>query len=350
LKQQPLTYLTAPTNSEGTAVQSTLRVSVNGVLWQERPHLLDSAPDAEHYTTREDDRGVTVVMFGDGRTAARPPGGRNNIRAQHRKGIGSAGNVDAGDLSQLIDSLPGLLRARNPQPSAGGTEPDTPEDIRTRAPASVLTFGRAVAASDYAVLARQFPGIAKAEAIWLARDEQFRAVANPYVQLTVAAANRVALAQQVTLRGALRAFLDAHRDPNVPLRIVDFAPVYVDVAVVVDIDARFPHEATLARVNGVLGTGVNADGSRGYFAFESLRFGESLHLSSLYAAMQRIPGVTSARVIRFRRLPDDAADPLAVREHIFVRPTELAMVQNDPSDPARGLLSITAGARGFADL
>ena len=49
-------------------------------------------------------------------------------------------------------------------------------------------------------------------------------------------------------RGKLRSFLDKRRDPNVPLRIIDFTPVYIDVAVTVDIDDRFPQQATLASV------------------------------------------------------------------------------------------------------
>jgi hypothetical protein len=213
----------------------------------------------------------------------------------------------------------------------------------------VQTFGRAVSAADYAALARQFPGIAKAGAAWLVRDSAFRAIPHPYVQLTVATTNRIPLSQQASVRGALRAFLDNHRDPNIPLRILDFTPVYVDVAVVVDIDERFPHNATLARVKAALNAGLNADGTAGYFAFESLQFGEALHLSGLYAAMQRVPGVRSGRVLTFRRLPGDAADASIVREHILVAPTELAVVQDDPSNPGAGLLTITTGSSGFAD-
>src|SRR5262249_44622072 len=51
LKQKPLTYLPA-TDPEGlSSVQSTLLVTVNGVSWQEQPTLLESAPNAQEFTT-----------------------------------------------------------------------------------------------------------------------------------------------------------------------------------------------------------------------------------------------------------------------------------------------------------
>jgi hypothetical protein len=176
-----------------------------------------------------------------------------------------------------------------------------------------------------------------------------KALPQPYVRLTVASADGVPLSQQPPdfLR-TLRNFLDRRRDPNVPLRVVDFIPVFLDAAAAIDVDDRFPRLATLARVQAALRPGPNPDGPPGYFAFERLQFGQSIHLSDLYAAVQAVPGVRGAVVTALRRLDLDT-DPATVREDIFIRPTELAVVGNDPGDPAKGTLTVTWREGGFVD-
>jgi hypothetical protein len=86
----------------------------------------------------------------------------------------------------------------------------------------------------------------------------------------------------------------------------------------------------------------------GYFAFERTGFGQSVHLSELYAAAQAAEGVRAVRITTLRRLrpPDPAA---TVREHIFIRPFELASVANDPVHPESGRIMLTLGAGGFDD-
>jgi hypothetical protein len=143
----------------------------------------------------------------------------------------------------------------------------------------------------------------------------------------------------------LRSFLDQRRDPNVPLRILDFTRIYVDIAVTVVLEARVPRQATFARVQAAL----NPDRTAGYFAFDSLAFGESLHLSAIYAFIQNIPGVSEANVTRFRRMDQDASDPTIVRTDILIGPTEIAVIGNDPNRPEQGLLTIFQGSGGFID-
>jgi predicted phage baseplate assembly protein len=350
LKQKPLTYLPS-TDPEGVAaVQSTLLVTVNGVRWNEQPTLVGSTPDAQAFTTTLDDLGQTTIVFGDGFAGAIPPSGRGNIRARYRKGLGNAGNVSVGAIQQLIDSLPSLQKVTNPQASHGGADQENIAQMRVHAPASMRTFGRAVSVEDHAALALRYPGIAKAGARWVLRDPTtLRAIPQPYIQLTVATSNQVPLAEQTVFVRQLRSFLDTRRDPNVPLRIIDFTPVYIDLAVTVDIDDRFPQQATLARVQAALYPGLNPDGSAGYFAFERLEFGQSIHLSTVYAVVQAVSGVRDAKITTLRRMDLDAADPSKVRDDIFVRPTEIVIMQNDPADPSNGRLSVTRGTGGFVD-
>jgi predicted phage baseplate assembly protein len=351
LKKKPLTYLPSADPEGLFAVQSTLRVTVNGVMWSERPTLLQSLPTNQVYSTELDETGQTTVVFGDGQAGARPPSGRDNIRARYRKGLGTTGHVAAGALQQLLDSAPGVQSATNPQPAYGGADAESLTRLRQNAPASVRTFGRAVSAQDYAAVALTYPGVAMATAAWVVRDPRtLAALAQPYVQLTVVTDDRVPLAEQPVLARNLRQFLDRRRDPNVPLRICDFVAVYVDVAATIEVDERYGRQATLAAAQAALQPGLNADGTPGFFAAERLGLGQSLHLSALYAAIQAVAGVKDATVTTLR-LPQADPDPSVVRDDVLVRPPELIVVANDPADTANqhGQLSLTLGPGGFVD-
>jgi uncharacterized phage protein gp47/JayE len=348
LKKTPVTYLPSVEPAGVSPVQSTLLVTVNGVRWNERPTLAESARDAQDFTTRRDAAEQTTVVFGDGVNGARPPTGTDNVHARYRRGLGTSGNAPVDGVQQLIDNLAGVQQVTNPQPTGGGTDPEPSDQIRANAPTSMRTFNRAVSPQDYAALALSFPGIAKASAAWIARDASGKPLAQPQIQLTVAAVNENPI-MQTPAAGQLRNFLDTRRDANVPLRIQDFNPVYVEVAVTVDLKDSYPRQATFARVQAALNPGVNGDGTAGYFALQNLDFGESLHLSAIYAVLMQVPGVRDANITTFRRMDSDGSDPSTVRDVIFIGPTEIAVIGNDPARPENGLLTIVQGSGGFVD-
>ena len=93
LRQPPLTYVPAANPS---GVDSTLKVYVNNVEWHETDALSGLAPTGRNFVTKIGDDGKTTIVFGNGRQGARLPSGTENIRAVYRKGIGKAGNVNAG--------------------------------------------------------------------------------------------------------------------------------------------------------------------------------------------------------------------------------------------------------------
>ena len=204
LKQKPLTYLPS-TNPEGlAAVESTLTITVNHVRWNERSTLLESPANAQDFTTALDDNNQTTIIFGDGINGARPPTGKDNVHARYRKGLGTSGNVAADAIQRLIDNAPGLQKVTNAQPSVGGTDKESIDQIRVNAPTSLRTFGRAVSAADYAALALNYPGVAKASAVWMLRDAKtLKALPQPYIRLTIAPANRVPLEQQKDFSGII---------------------------------------------------------------------------------------------------------------------------------------------------
>jgi predicted phage baseplate assembly protein len=165
LKQAPLTYVSADTPS---GRRSTAQVRVDGTLWTELPSLFGAGARDRIHAVRIADDGTASVVFGDGIEGARLPTGQANVRAEYRKGLGAAGNVQAGQLTTLLTRPLGVTAATNPEAAAGGEDPEAIDAARQNAPLTVLTLDRAVSRRDYEDFARGFAGIAKAHAAWIA--------------------------------------------------------------------------------------------------------------------------------------------------------------------------------------
>ena len=156
LSQSPLTYVSAPTASGAT---STLAVQVNELLWTELDDLAEAGPNQRVYITRESDAQKTSVTFGSGVRGSRVPTGTANIKATYRYGLGSVGNVDALQISQLATQPLGAQGVINPLPASGGVDPDRLDQARANAPVSVTALDRLVSVSDYADFCRTYAGI-----------------------------------------------------------------------------------------------------------------------------------------------------------------------------------------------
>ena len=112
-----------------------LQVWVNNLHWHEIPNLLTAGPADRVFVTsvepRRQDRGSSSATAC--RERALPPA-QSNIRAVYRKGIGSAGMVSAGQLSQPLDRPQGVKSVTNPSPASGAADPATAAEARASAP------------------------------------------------------------------------------------------------------------------------------------------------------------------------------------------------------------------------
>ncbi len=80
-----------------------------------------------------------------------PPAGRE-IRLWYRRGGGEAGNVAAGTLTVLKDTIPGV-EVTNPEPATGGQEAETLDNALVRGPQELHSLHRAVTARDFELVA-----------------------------------------------------------------------------------------------------------------------------------------------------------------------------------------------------
>jgi hypothetical protein len=279
LKQAPLTYLTAPS---GSGAQSTLQVWVNNLQWTEAPNLLGCGPADRAFVTAANAAGSRVLSFGDGLQGARPATGTSNVRATYRKGIGSAGMVSAGQLTQPLDRPQGLSSVINPSPASGAADPATAEQARASAPLPALTIGRVVSLQDYQNFALAFAGIAKALASWT----WFGDVRGVF--LTVAGANGATLDGDDPILAALIEAIGLCGEPWVPLRVASYVPVLFRFSATVAVDQpTYDPDQVLAQVwQNVCAA----------FAFEQRDLGQSVAASLIVEIIQRVPGVVAVQL------------------------------------------------------
>lgn len=151
-------------------------------------------------------------------STARPPTGRQNLRATYRKRLGLAGRVTAGQLNVLMSRPLGLIGAVNSLPSSGGADPEPPEGIRQNAPLTVRTLDRAVSAINFQDFAQGYAGIAKAEARLLASG------VTQTVHLTVAAEEGEQILPGSALHDGLPAAIASHADPYRRVLVSSYRP------------------------------------------------------------------------------------------------------------------------------
>ncbi len=283
LKQNPVTHLVAATEN---GVASTLRLRVDGVLWQELPDLYAREPNARVYATRLTDDGQTVIGFGEGRSGARPHAGRDNIVAEYRKGLGLAGNVRAGQLSLPLDRPLGLRDVTNPLPATGGDDAESAADARRNAPIYTLTLGRVVSLTDFRDFALGYPGIAKADARWVWEGETRRVV------VTVAGPGGSVVAESgPTYPALLEAFRD-RGDPFVQVDLLSYEPVHFRLGLRVAVAPDRETDTVLSAVEAALRDG---------FSFDAQAFAEPVALSQVAAMAHRVAGVVAVDIDRLYR-------------------------------------------------
>lgn len=267
LQKSPLTYL-----QSGSSYASTLRVRVDGIEWTEVASFYEQPADAHVFVTREDEQGVTHVMFGDGEEGARLPSGAANVVADYRYGSGKDA-PDAGSLTVIAKPLPGLKAIRNPVAVGGGADPDPPSQIRRYAPRSVLTFGRAISADDYETVAAQAPGVDRARAYWSWDPAEQRALVTVYVGDTGAAVS------------AARTALEGADDPNRPLLVQTATAVPLTMSLRVEVDPARVTATVIAAVKAALD-----DPETGVFGTSRVRIGAGFYRSEVYEACLAVPG------------------------------------------------------------
>jgi predicted phage baseplate assembly protein len=274
LKQSPLTYVSAPTPA---GAGSTLQVYVNDVQWHEVESLDAQGSKAHVFITKTDDTDKTTLTFGNGQQhGARPSTGVENIKALYRTGIGTPGNVDAGQISLLATRPLGVKGVINPKPATGGADRESISQARRNVPLATQALSRIVSVQDYADFARTFAGIGKANALTLPT------INRQLVHLTIAGQDNIPIDPTSDLYQNLFLALRTFGNPSEPLRV----DVCETKLLVLSLRVRILPDYRLETVSPAIRAALlNA------FSVEQRDLGQPVYESEVFSVVQQVPGV-----------------------------------------------------------
>ena len=138
--------------------------------WHRVESFYASESTDRHYLI---DPTVGSVVFGDGRRGMIPPPGPNAVLAErYQTGGGLVGNVGAGALRVLRNSVPYVDRVANYYRARGGADMESVAEAKMRGPQVVRHRYRAVTIEDYEWLAlKASPNVARARCLKTPRRE-----------------------------------------------------------------------------------------------------------------------------------------------------------------------------------
>lgn len=299
LKQSPLTYVQTPTP---TGRQSMLQVQVNGMTWKEVATLYGQGASQQVFSTLNQADRTTDVLFGDGIEGAVLPTGQNNLVANYRIGLGAAGNVGPNTLTTLIDRPLGVSGVTNPEAATGGQDPQTVADIRSSAPLTSLTLGRAVSLEDYENYAAAFAGIAKANAVWIPSGPA------QGVFLTVAAVGGAALPPGDPTLANVVASLQNYGNPLVAITAQSFLETLFGLSALLKYDPAYDQPTVQAAVLQALSN---------KYSFAARTFGQGVSEDEVAAVIQAVPGVVAVNITALRTVATSTAGDLGSQTRGF---------------------------------
>jgi predicted phage baseplate assembly protein len=227
------------------------------IAWTEVEDFFGSQANDLHFVLN---RTTGEVRFGDGRNGHIPVANvdrpQTNIVARlYLAGGGQRSNVGAGAISTLMSAVTGIDAGAvtNPFAADGGSDEETLEEAKLRAPEALKSHDRAVSAEDYELLAREAGPIARAKALPLV-NPNFPGIQVPG-SVTVVIVPNVVSPRPMPSPGLLRtvcAYLDQRRVITTELYVA--APTYVSVGIAIEVVAQA--DADVAQVQQAVETAI----------------------------------------------------------------------------------------------
>jgi uncharacterized phage protein gp47/JayE len=341
LKERPLTHAAPfafPPPSATAALRPTARellpsITLNTEPWHPQYDLLGSDADALEFVVETESDGRALLRFGDNEHGVRPKVG-TAFTAHYRVGNGAAGNVGAGALWHIVSGDSGITSVRNPMPAQGGTEPESIEDVRQRAPSAFRTQERAVTEADYAEVTERDARVQQAAAT-------FRWTGSWHtVFLTIDRFGGLGL--DADFKKQITAHVDRFRMAGHDLEINAPHFVSLEIEMHVCVKPDYFRSDVKAALLELFSNRVLPDGRRGLFHPDNFSFGQTVYLSPLYAAAQALPGVASVHITIFKRQGSTDKSPL---DDSFLKlgRLEIARLDNDRNFAERGVFTLTMG-------
>lgn len=265
------------TDNSGSVVDTWVR-------WVERDDFFESDCRSRHYIL---DPAMGEVTFGDGDLGMIPPIGSQNIKAKYTWGGGVAGNVSAGEINSLKDTVAGIEKVANCQPAGGGSDTELISAVPERGPHVIRHRYRAVTKEDYERLAKDSSSyIARTKCVSTGNRLNLIVIPKGTEDRPTPSQGLLDLVKKYLLQRSQCSI------PQTSLHVV--GPTYKDVRISVDIyttsiDLAVPvKREILIRLNQYLHPLTGGPDGNGW------DFGRSVYRSDLYAMLESISGVDHA--------------------------------------------------------
>lgn len=281
------------------------------VPWSEVSDFHASGPEDRHYRLN---RQTGEVRFGDGQYGRVPPRGVRNVRAtEYLMGGGAAGNRPEGTVAQLKTTIAYVDAVTNREPSSGGANAESMEQVQERGPRQLRHGGRAVTAEDFEDLARiASPAVARAKAITprfnpilLARDPSPGSIsdAGRVEVVIVPFSPHPPPTPSLGLLQDVETYLRERSAPAGLLRVTGPDWIAVSTQVTLVPTTLEGTDALLARVRRALTDFLHP--LTGGFGGTGWAFGELPRNSDIYRLVGSHPGVASVRLAFVSTPPQD---------------------------------------------
>lgn len=145
-------------------------ISINdstGRIWNAVDHIVFSESDDRVYQKDLNPDGTILITFGDGERGKLLTD-TDVLVIEYIASLAEEGRVGIGAVNELNDDLYDIagnqisVYVTNPEPSTGGSGPQSEEDIKAIAPGVIKAQDRAVTLGDFEALARQVEGVSSA--------------------------------------------------------------------------------------------------------------------------------------------------------------------------------------------
>jgi hypothetical protein len=323
------------TNYDASRAVPVITLSDGTHTWSAVPDLLASGPTDTNFVVEVEYTGAAYLRFGDDTNGMRPLPG-TNFTASYRIGNGTAGNVGADSLVFLAAD-PRIVSCTNPLPAAGGIDPETMAQIRRRAPQAFLTQERAITMADYAAVTEASPQVEDAAATlrWTGSWYTVFITAEPRLN-----GNQVGTNLSKPLRRALTQYVNRYRLAGQDIKLEGPDYVSLEIKLIVCVDPDYFQADVEQSLLQVLGSGTPPCGQAGLFSPGNFELGQPVFLSPIYAAARTVAGVDTVTARVFQPQGTPRTNAFLHNGKIPMGPFQVARLDNDPSLPANGQLTL----------
>ncbi|MEJ8546913.1 putative baseplate assembly protein [Brevibacillus borstelensis] len=260
------------------------------VQWRRVEHLHDSGSEDRHYAL---DRASGKISFGDGhRGKALPQSGKDKVKVTYKIGGGKKGNLPAGAINHLENSIPFVQAVYNPQPAVGGCDLELLEHALVRGPKTIKNRNRAVTTEDFEWLAKSaHPGVAKVKCLPHTNGKLQREAGHVTVVVLPAAGSFDHRFFELKRQVAQYLLKHAAATVALPESIHVIEPDYLEISVTAELAVGSLEDMVVAEMEALRRLEQFLDPLSGNFNGSGWEIGQSLHPSLLFALLKSVPRV-----------------------------------------------------------